>query len=230
MWYIFTYLIPAYSLLCKGIANNDAVAYRSARTALYPLFCINNNTNFAQVSLRDQSVAYRCTEEMAQVRDKLVGMHGQPIDFITENAVSAVKKNVGSNTQSAYEVAAYMASCQTSDRDALATLNNRKVRSNNPLEERTSSNDQLHYRSEIYNTVIARGWLQPQIGRESVYTVNRRDGTTTDLAKGGGACQLMKIGTARAAANAVAFRNGEKLPSHELIDLSDEKDDGGKEK
>ena len=40
----------------------------------------------------------------------------------------------------------------------------------------------------------------------------------------------MKIGTARAAANAVAFRNGEKLPSHELIDLSDEKDDGGKEK
>ena len=35
-WYIFTSLLPAYSLLCKGIASNNVLAYRAARATLYP--------------------------------------------------------------------------------------------------------------------------------------------------------------------------------------------------
>jgi hypothetical protein len=109
-WYIFTSLLPAYSLLCKGIASNNALAYRAARTFLYPLFCVNNNYNYARVSLRDMSLPHRYTSEMNEALNQLVSMHGQPVDFITENLVSKFNKNVGADSQAAYQRAQYITS------------------------------------------------------------------------------------------------------------------------
>lgn len=222
-WYIFTSLLPAYSLLCKGIASNNVLAYRAARATLYPLFCLNNNVNYAKMSLRDQSLPHRCTSEMNDALDKLISMHGQPIDFITENLVANFKKNIGADTQTGYELAQYLTTKKESGGDLLASLQNRKLRSKDALGERKGSADQRQYTADIYKKVITEGWLRPEAGREYAYTVDRPDGSRTTPAKGGGAYYLMTVvGAERAAENASAFRRNLKLPQHAKIDLFDE--------
>lgn len=86
---------------------------------------------------------------------------------------------------------------------------------------------QKQYRADIYEAATRGGWLQPEAGRHSAYTVDRRRGTTSTPAKGGGACHLMTVvGAERAEENASAFRRNGKLPSHPKIDLSDDKEEG----
>jgi hypothetical protein len=56
------------------------------------------------------SLPHRCTSEMNEALNQLVSMHGQPVDFITENLVSKFNKNVGADSQAAYERAQYITS------------------------------------------------------------------------------------------------------------------------
>ena len=184
---------------------------------------MNNNYNYAKMSLRDQSLPHRCTSEMNGALDKLISMHGQPIDFITENLVANFKKNVGADTQPASELAQYLTTQKEGSYDLLASLQNRKLRSKDALGERKGSADQRQYRADIYKKVITEGWLRPEAGREYAYTVDRRDGSRTTPAKGGGAYHIMTVvGAERAAENASAFRSNQKLPHHVKIGLFDE--------
>jgi hypothetical protein len=115
-------------------------------------------------------------------------------------------------------------------RDVLASLQNRESRSKDALGERTSSPYQKQYTAGIYRAVTKGGWLRSEAGRDSAYTVDRHHGTTSTLAKGGGACHLMTVvGAERAEANASAFRRNDKLPSHPKVDLSDDKEEGDDE-